>query len=145
MYVPRYSISLVKERTERYDLSAMSSAKDAVGLFSRMFLDADREKFVVITLDAKNKPIGVNVVSVGTLTMSLVHPREVFKMAILQNAAGILCAHNHPSGDCTPSREDRDLTSKLKNAGELLGIKLLDHIVLGENDRYYSFADGGTL
>ena len=86
---------------------------------------------MVILLDRKNAPIGLNTVSIGSLTASVVHMREVFKPAILANAAAILCGHNHPSGDPTPSREDRALTQRLVEAGKLLGIAVLDHIVLG--------------
>ena len=93
-------------------------------------------------LDAKNVSIGVNIVSIGTLTLSLVHPREVFKPAILLNAWAIIAVHNHPSGDSSPSPENRTLTTRLREAGDLLGIRLLDHLILGD-DRHYSFADQG--
>ena len=88
--------------------------------------------------------LGFHVVSVGSLTASLVHPREVFKVAILANAAAIICCHAHPSGDPTPSAEDTAITQRLREAGELLGIGLLDHVVFGD-DRYVSFADEGLL
>lgn len=97
---------------------------------------------MVFGLDAKHRIIGANTVSVGSLTLAIVHPREVYKALILMNAAGFICAHNHPSGDATPSNEDRELTSRLRKAGELMGIAMLDHIVLGENSTY-SFADHG--
>ena len=104
----------------------------------------DREAFVVLLLDLKNRVTGVHVVSVGSLAASLVHPREVFKTAILGNAAAVLVVHNHPSGDPTPSREDREITTRLKASGELLGIPLIDHIVVAE-DGYRSFSEGGLL
>jgi len=101
---------------------------------------------VVILLDRKNAPIGINTVSIGSLTASVVHMRETFKAAILANAAALLCGHNHPSGDPEPSREDRALTQRLVEAGKLLGIDMLDHIVLGDgNTAYFSFADQGLL
>jgi len=97
-------------------------------------------------LDQKNKMIGINTVSMGSLTASVVHPREVFKPAILSNAAALLCCHNHPSGAPQPSREDRALTTRLVDAGKLLGINVLDHIILGDgNESYYSFADEQML
>ncbi|MBA2486959.1 MAG: hypothetical protein H0V35_12865 [Nitrospira sp.] len=102
----------------------------------------NREQFLICCLDAKHAIIGVNVVSIGSLTLSIVHPREVFKPAILLNSCGIIAAHNHPSGDPSPSPEDRTLTARLRQAGELIGIALLDHIVLSD-DRIYSFADQG--
>ena len=106
------------------------------------FRGIDREQFVVCGLDVKHHIIGLNVVSVGSLTVSIVHPREVFKPLILMNACALLCAHNHPSGDPTPSPEDHALTARLREAGDLLGITLLDHIVLGDTYNY-SFADQG--
>jgi DNA repair protein RadC len=108
-------------------------------------LDADREHFVVILLDQKHGVIGINTVSVGSLTASVVNPREVFKPAILANAAAIICGHNHPSGDPQPSREDRAITTKLFDAGKLLGIDVLDHVIIGAEGRYFSFGDAGLL
>jgi DNA repair protein RadC len=104
----------------------------------------DREHFVVFFLDQKNRITGIHTVSMGSLTASVVHPREVFKAAILAQAAAIICGHNHPSGDVQPSREDRALTTRLSHAGKLLGIQLLDHIIIGHN-HYFSFADEGLL
>ena len=107
--------------------------------------DADREHFVVILLDQKHGVIGINTVSVGSLTAGIVHPREVFKPAILANAASIICGHNHLSGDPQPSREDRAITTKLVDAGKLLGIDVLDHVIIGAEGRYFSFGDAGVL
>src|SRR5207245_2331486 len=90
----------------------------------------DREAFVALHLDYKNRLDGLHVVSIGSLSASLVHPREVFKAAILSNAAAIIVVHNHPSGDPTPSREDREITARLKLSGETLGIPLLDHVIV---------------
>ncbi|UVT18029.1 MAG: JAB domain-containing protein [Nitrospira sp.] len=115
---------------------------DAAALLRPCFAGLDREQFVVCGLDAKHRVIGLNVVSIGSLTLSIVHPREVFKALVLMNASAWLCAHNHPSGDTTPSQEDRILTIRLREAGELLGITLLDHLILG-HERQYSFADEG--
>lgn len=106
--------------------------------------DFDREVFLVCLLDTKQRIIGIHVVSVGTLDASPVHPREVFKAAIVANAASIICVHNHPSGEATPSREDYDITSRLAKAGALLGIPLLDHVVIGV-DGHASFRDRGVL
>src|SRR5262249_30719327 len=96
-------------------------------------------------LDQKNRLTGLHTVSMGSLTASVVHPREVYKAAILAQAAAIICGHNHPSGDVHPSREDRALTTRLYQAGKLLGINLLDHIIVGEDGTYFSFADEGLL
>ena len=97
---------------------------------------------MVVLLDRKNAPIGINTISIGSLTASLVHMREVFKPAILANAASFICCHNHPSSDPAPSREDRALTQRLVEAGKLLGIALVDHIILGGTS-YFSFKAEG--
>ena len=94
----------------------------------------DKECFWMVLLNAKNQIIEVKLVSMGSLTSSIVHPREVFKPAILASAASVILAHNHPSGNPTPSREDIELTRRLKEAGELIGIKVLDHIIIGDKD-----------
>jgi DNA repair protein RadC len=105
----------------------------------------DREQFWVLLLNGKNRAIGLNLVSVGALTAALVHPREVMKPAILGNAAAVVLVHNHPSGDPAPSTEDLALTQRLCAAGELLGIRVLDHIVVGHDGAYCSLADQGAL
>jgi len=107
-----------------------------------LFEGLDREHFLICGLDAKHAVIGINIVSIGSLSLAIVHPREVFKPVILMNAGACLCAHNHPSGDITPSQEDLVLTKRLREVADLLGIPLLDHRILGD-DRYYSFADQG--
>lgn len=138
---PRYRVTLVSDTTGTGSADPVRDSTSAAALFRPCFEGLDREQFVVCGLDAKHRVIGINVVSVGTLTLSLVHPREVFKALILMNAAAWLCAHNHPSNDVMPSQEDRALTKRLREASELLGITLLDHLILGEG--CYSFADQG--
>jgi DNA repair protein RadC len=143
--IPIVRIAMVKEgKLPCYNTRVHSSAV-AHDILRTYLDDVDREYFLVIMLDRKNHALAVNVVSIGSLTGSLAHPRETFKAAILSNAAAIICGHNHPSGDPQPSQEDRVLTKRLKAAGELLGINLLDHVVLGCNGRYFSFADAGIL
>ncbi len=143
--VPRYSISLIKEAGSIYITSKpiihAGMIKDQL---QELFEGLDREAFYVVCLDAKLKAIGVNMVSVGTLSASIVHPREVFKAAILMNAASIICVHNHPSGDPLPSMQDRELTQRLVTAGKLLGIRINDHVIVGEN-AYYSFTERGIM
>jgi DNA repair proteins len=95
-------------------------------------------------LNTKNQVIGRQTLSIGSLNASIVHPREVFRAAIRRSSASILCAHNHPSGDPTPSPEDILLTKRLAEAGELIGIELLDHLVIGDN-RYTSLKEAGCL
>src|SRR5215470_7708490 len=122
------------------------SAVDASTLLHTYFVDVDRKHFVIMLLNQKNRVIGIHTVSMGSLTASVVHPREVYKAAILSNAASIVCGHNHPSGDCQPSREDRALTQRLVEAGKLLGISVLDHVIIGDGtSAYFSFADEGLL
>ena len=128
--IPIYRVSLVREgRTNCYQ-KQIRSAVDASTLLHTYLADVDREHFVVLLLDQKNKVIGIHTVSIGSLTASVVHPRETFKIAILANCASIVIGHNHPSGDPQPSREDRTLTARLVEAGKLLGISVLDHVIL---------------
>jgi DNA repair protein RadC len=102
-----------------------------------------QECFIVITMNNKNVVINKHMVSLGSLTESLVHPRDVFRYAILDNAASIVIVHNHPSGDTTPSRADRQLTARLKECAEIMGFRMLDHVIIGNN--YHSFAECGAL
>ena len=97
------------------------------------------ESFYICTLDTKNQVNGIFEVSRGSLNASIVHPREVFKRALMQNANSIILIHNHPSGDPTPSREDINTTNRLIEAGNIIGIKVLDHIIIGDEKRYVSF------
>jgi DNA repair protein RadC len=101
-----------------------------------------KEQFHVILLDGKNRPIKEVRISEGSLTASLVHPREVFVPVIEESAAAIILVHNHPSGDPTPSAEDVAITHRLRQVGELMGVHVLDHVVIGDG-RYVSFADEG--
>jgi len=141
-FIPRYRVCLVPESRQAGPLVMIRDSTGAAAALRPFFAGLDREQFLVACLDAKHAIIGVNVVSIGSLTLSIVHPREVFKPAILLNAHALIAAHNHPSGDPAPSAEDRVLTARLRQAGELIGIALLDHLILGE-DRIYSFADQG--
>lgn len=146
--IPRYSVALVREDAATYVAAtkAIREAKHAAELLRPIFATTDREMIVCITLDTKFYPIGINIVSTGTLDQSLVHPRETLKLAILQNAAAIILAHNHPSGDPAPSRNDQVITDRMVKAGELLGIRVLDHVILGDGTLdIFSFADAGRL
>jgi DNA repair protein RadC len=103
-----------------------------------------KEMFMTLHLDGKNRIICMDLVSMGSLNQSIVHPREVFKTACISNAAAIICVHQHPSGDPSPSSEDIAITRRLKEAGEIMGIKILDHIIVGEGE-YLSFVERGLL
>ena len=120
-----------------------TTSKEVFEFFKNM-CDETKEHFVTLHLDSKNRLACMDVVSTGSLNASIVHPREVFKTALLSNAAALILIHNHPSGDPTPSREDLELTGRLKEAGELLGLRVLDHIIIGE-DCYVSLADRGLI
>ena len=117
---------------------------DAAAAFMAILRDEPSEVFAILCLTTKHRVIAYHEVSRGTLDATLVHPREVFKAALLANSAAIVISHNHPSGDSTPSVDDIDLTRRLAAAGELLGISLLDHIVIGDG-RYFSFKEAGRL
>jgi DNA repair protein RadC len=143
--LPIYRVMLVREARMPYDQPQIRSSADACRMLATYLADVDREHFVVLLLDQKNHIIGIHTVSMGSLTASIVHPRETFKAAILANAAAIICGHNHPSGDPQPSQEDRAITLRLVDAGKLLGINVVDHIIIGSAGRYFSFADEGLL
>jgi len=137
------SLKLVREKKTEY-LSTIHSPIDAVIILQPMLEDCDREKFIALLLDIKNHVVAANTVSIGTVNASLVHPREIFKVALLCNASAVILAHNHPSGNPTPSHEDIDITNRLKKAGEILGIEVLDHIIIGDNT-WTSFKEKGLI
>ena len=122
----------------------ITSSRDLFEHYHPTLRDLRHEIFKVVLLDAKHAIVRDATVSEGSLTLSIVHPREVFTMAVKESAAAVIFLHNHPSGDPTPSQEDRVLTARLVSAGEVLGIRVLDHIVVGDG-RYVSFADQGWL
>lgn len=133
------SLKLVKESSVLYETRTIRSPYDAYKLIKNFLIDSDREKFVVAYLDTKNQPVNISVVSIGSVNSAVVHPREVFKVAILSNASKIIYFHNHPSGNLKCSKEDENITNRLKECGEILGIELVDHIIVGDNDTYFSF------
>ena len=126
------------------DLPTISSPQDVVQLLQGRIGHEDREHFVAILLNTKNRVIGSPAISIGTLSSSLVHPREVFKPAIKAGAASVVLAHNHPSGSAHPSREDREVTRRLVETGEVVGIEVLDHVILGGSSSY-SLKEHGLL
>lgn len=128
-----------------YPQRRIRMANDAVGLFLKFLQETDREQFLLLCLNAKNEPTAIHTVSVGSLDASIVHPRDVYKTAILANSAAVIVAHNHPSGDPTPSNQDLEVTKRLQEAGELLGIAVLDHIIVGTEGAYVSLREGGYM
>lgn len=129
--VMKYELTLVKEGTCQYEAIGSPSAAYAIAT-SLGLEDKAEEEFWIVCLDTKNKPIGLHMVSRGGLNSSFVHPREVFKRALLNNACSIICIHNHPSGNPKPSQADINITRRLVDAGELIGINVIDHIIIGE-------------
>lgn len=126
------------------EVHMIRSPEDASVLLMDRMRHLKKEHFVCLFLDTKHRVIGQETLSIGSLDTAIVHPREVFKSAIQFSSSSILCAHNHPSGDPTPSREDIDLTKRLADAGELVGIELLDHIIIGDQ-RFISLKERGLL
>ena len=131
------------EFNKRHSLSKQNgkpikSAKDVYDYCYPKLNGADKEHFMILHLDTRNKIIKDEIISVGTLNSSIIHPREVFKSAIKESANAIILVHNHPSGDADPSKEDEEITKRLFDAGELLNIKVLDHVIIG-NETYHSF------
>ena len=123
---------------------SITSPEDGVALMMPRLRYEVKEHFLVVLLNSKNKVLEIKQISEGSLNSSVVHPREVFAPAVLHHAAAILTAHNHPSGDPTPSKEDKDLTNTLVQAGKYMGIPVLDHIIIGDA-RYFSFKEHSYL
>ena len=122
----------------------LTSPENVFRHFQDKFRKVKREIFYAVLLNNKNRKIREVKISEGTLTASLVHPREVYNPVIRESAAAVLFVHNHPSGDPTPSQEDIEITRRLKEVGQVMGIRVLDHVVIG-HDRYFSFSDRGML
>lgn len=141
-----YSIKQVKESGALYGLEnkKINHPEDIHKLVETVLdlRSEANEKFGILTLNIKNVVIGVHILSIGSLNSNIVHPREVFKAAILNNAASIVCFHNHPSGDPTPSPEDIQITHRLIEAGQIIGISVLDHIIIGDA-RFISLKESG--
>lgn len=133
-------LQMVKESRHLYGMGAVSEPGEAARMVRLLFEGADRELLVVLSMDQRNKPVAAEVVAVGGLSECVVDIRNLFKHAILANAAGIFLFHSHPSGEAVPSREDRAVTERASQAGEILGIPLVDHIILGDG-QYFSFRE----
>lgn len=138
-------IKALFEFNKRHNLSRLSNcsikcAKDVFEYASQRLQSNDKEQVIILHLDSKNRVIKDEVISIGTLNASIIHPREVFKSAIRESANSIILVHNHPSGDPAPSEEDKQITKRLNEAGKLLDIEILDHVIVGK-DGYYSFKE----
>lgn len=125
-------------------LERFTSPAQVFDFFHHELRDSRKELFLTLLLDGKNRITRKVEISIGSLNQSIVHPREVFAPAVRESAAAVIFIHNHPSGDPAPSREDREITRRLKEAGEILGIRVLDHIIIGDGS-YFSFVESGVL
>lgn len=139
------AVQVVRERRVSYDAERLTTPEQAVAAFTALLGEPDREYMIALMLDGKNRITSVHRISEGSLNQSIVHPRETFKAAILSNAASIILAHNHPSGDPSPSKEDMAITRRLVDAGEMLGIKVLDHVIVGTDGRFLSMTGEGLI
>ena len=131
-------------KADKIDRMSLTSPDSVADYLFDHYRNAVKEEFCILLLDSKSKLIGLKTVSIGILNQTLVHPREVFRDAILSSANSIILSHNHPSGDPTPSSEDILITDRLIRAGDYIGIRVLDHIVIGEN-KYISFKEKGLV
>lgn len=136
---------IVREGSLLYETRRFRNPQEAAELARLFYRYADREIFLVLSVDNKNTPLAIEVVSVGTINQAFAEPREVFKHAILSNATNIICFHNHLSGIVTPSEEDILMTKRLNQVGNIIGIRLLDHIIIGEGEDYYSMQESGQV
>jgi len=147
IHIPYISLKMIRESSQGYELSSrqVRSPESAYRIFQQFGMDEEPEEvMVMIALDTKCKPTGIFEVSRGELSASIAHPREIYKRALLANAANIIIAHNHPSGDPAPSQDDIDITKRISEAGKILGIKLHDHLIIGD-DCYGSLREQGLF
>lgn len=138
--IVEYRIQLKKISKHFEDNDIIHTSNDVVKIMNRFYDFDDREKLYVMLMDSRKKVIGINLVSVGTVDKVMMHPREIFKPAILLGASSFIMIHNHPSGDVRPSKEDIKLTDTIINCGNMLDIPLIDHIIFSE-EKYYSIYD----
>jgi len=140
-----YGVRVVREQPELpFPKPRISEPNDVRALLQRQLAYQDREIFCIVVLDARNQVIGINTVSIGSVSASIVHPRETFRPAIMMGASSIILAHCHPSGDPSPSKDDIELTRRLVKAGEILGIEVLDHLIIGDS-RFLSLKEKGLM
>lgn len=143
--LPVIRVQIVREGGRSPKPLLVADSTDAGAIIAKYLECEDREHLVILMLDVKNHLIGVHTVSVGILNATLVAPREVFKAAILANAASIVVGHNHPSGDLTPSPEDIEVTNKLVDAGQVIGIDVLDHVIVAPTGGFLSLQKKGLI
>ena len=139
-----YSCKLIKDASVSVPNRKISTSEDTYSFIREYFDALDREHFGVLLLTTRHNVIGYHLCSVGTIEEAIVTPRECIKAALLCNATALILIHNHPSGEPTPSEQDKLITNKIKDAANLFGFTIIDHIIVGENS-FFSFADEGML
>jgi DNA repair protein RadC len=148
-FIAAYRVMLVRDQALPFETGAMSNSRQAQSILRKLikaYGQSDREQFCVVLLNNKNVIIGLNIVSIGAVSYAPVHPREVLKPAILASATGMILAHNHPSEDVSPSREDEALTVRIVKAAHIIGVKVHEHLIISMwGERYFSFADAGII
>ena len=138
-------LEMIKERRTLYGMERFSNPREAAEMVRPLFERADRELLLVLSLDNKLAPMALEIAAVGGLNSCCVDIRSIFKHAIVNNGAYVICFHNPPSGDCSPSGEDRRITQRIAESGRLLGIPLVDHIIIGAGGEYQSLAELGMV
>lgn len=143
-HIPIYRCALVREGTFKYEIRTALKPCDAARIFTEYLAEADREHFVMLGLTTRGKVIGLHTVFIGALDRAIACPAEVFKAALLMNASQIIIAHNHPSGDPTPSPQDITSAQRMMAAGQLLGVAVIDAMIIGEG-RWVSLRETGAI
>ncbi|MBW3019566.1 DNA repair protein RadC [Candidatus Woesearchaeota archaeon] len=143
MNISLIRLEMVKDKSIEYENVQLRNSKDLANIGFKLLARSDREVFLLVCLNTKNQINAIQEVSIGSLSSSIVHPREVYKLAILNNSASVAFLHNHPSGSTDPSQDDIEITKRLVEIGKLFGIKVLDHVIIGD-DTYFSLMEKGT-
>lgn len=138
------TVKLVKEKSITYGQRKINSPKEAADLAREFIGDSDRENLLLMALNSRSEPTLIQIVSVGNISSSIVHPREIFKAVILSNAASFILCHNHPSGSVEKSIEDTNVTKRIKEASQVIGVNFADHIIVSDC-AYYSYKEEGYL
>jgi DNA repair protein RadC len=149
MFISTYRVTLIKDRQLPFESCRLNNSAQAQPLIKSLIEthgQSDREQFCVLMLNAKNEIIGLNIVSTSDVSSATVTPRELLKPAILSNSSALILAHNHPSGDVSPSQDDIAVTQRIVHASKIMGIVIHEHLIISMfDDRYYSFADNGII
>lgn len=140
-YVPLVRLQVVRERFLPYGQEKISSPEKVVKMVRRLLDGSDKECILAIPVDTKSKPLGIEFVAMGSVNCAYAFAREIYKHALISNATGVIIVHNHPSGEVMPSEQDWKFTREIQEAGDLLGVELLDHIIVGDEEKYFSMSE----